>query len=221
MCEKMVKAIILDYDGVIVDSFLTVYETYRQICAKMSLKIPSSPSEFRSIYGRNSNEYFENMGLNQSVTKAVRTLFKQEIVNKNPPPFKGIKNVLNELNKSYLLIILSSSYETELNAKLKKYGLFGFFNMVIGRKSPEENFSKSEHIKEILNKYSFSTDEVILIGDRDVDYIAAKNAGIKNTLLVDYGWGYDKSFFPGQDVEIKAPNDILVAVNTVRSKSSS
>lgn len=216
----MINTIIFDYDGVIIDSFMTVYETYKLICAKMSLKIPNSPSDFKSIYGFDSNEYFKNLGLDKNKSENIRKLFREEIIKKNPLPFKGVNNVLKELSKNYVLIVLSSAYEDELYSKLEKYDLIKYFNLVIGRKHHTDLFSKKKFVEIIMHKYNLESENIVMIGDRNIDYLEAKKAGLKNTLIVDYGWGYSKSFVPEQKIIINSPKDIIRAIKITNEQKN-
>ena len=58
------------------------------------------------------------------------------------------------------------------------------------------------------------TSEVILVGDRVVDYRLAQKAGIQNLILVEYGWGYDKKLTPNYKpkVIVNKPQDLLKAI---------
>ena len=61
----MIKLIIFDYDGVIVDSFLNVHKVYQIACQKLGKQCPSNLDEFRKIYGHNSIEAKKNLGFNK------------------------------------------------------------------------------------------------------------------------------------------------------------
>ena len=50
-------------------------------------------------------------------------------------------------------------------------------------------------VASLLSENKYLSDEIISIGDRAIDYEVSKKAGIddNNIILVDYGWGLDKS----------------------------
>ena len=100
-----IKAIIFDYDGVIVDSFPSVFEIYKGICDEFKLKFPSEIEEFRKIYGYNYQECCQNLGIKGQNIDRANEIFKTRIVKKEHQIFDGIKNVLIELNKKYKLFI--------------------------------------------------------------------------------------------------------------------
>jgi phosphoglycolate phosphatase len=111
--------------------------------------------------------------------------------------------------------LATSNLKCEAIQKLKRFGLIKYFSYIIGNefKNKLGRFKKSKVIIKLLKRLRFNKDEVILIGDRDVDYDIAKEAGLKNILLVEYGWGYfDKHKTRQQKVIIKKPSDIIKAI---------
>ncbi len=60
----MIKLIFFDYDGVIVDSFPTIYNVYRVMVRELGIKkFPDTLEEFCQIYGRNYRKCYENLGI--------------------------------------------------------------------------------------------------------------------------------------------------------------
>lgn len=210
----MIKLIIFDYDGVIMDSFPAVYEVYKIICRRLGKKCPESLDEFRKVYGHSSTECYKNLGFSEEEKIKGNIIFKEEISKKEIGAFEGITGVLKELHKNYKLIIVSSTYEEEVKQRLRKVGLFDYFDLVIGKESHIGRFEKTEAIKKVLKEFGIKEDEALLVGDRNVDFIEGTKAGLKNILLVDYGWGYNLKEMPEykQRVIVKKPFDILKAV---------
>tara|TARA_Y100000310_G_C20666513_1_gene807801 strand:- start:65 stop:694 length:630 start_codon:yes stop_codon:yes gene_type:complete len=208
----MIKAIIFDYDGVIVDSFHHVYEVYKVICQELSIPCPESLVEFRRIYGYNSKECNKNLGI-KDYGKASK-IFKREILKRNVKIFPGIKEVLRKLSKKYKLILISSAYKEEVIQKLERFSISNNFSDIIGKMEYEKRLNKTESIIKTIEKIGIKKDEVVLIGDRDVDYEEGRKAGLKYVILVEYGWGYDKEKI-SQKTIIKKPEDILKAVITI------
>ena len=61
MKKNTIKAIIFDYDGVIVDSFPSVFEVYKIIAAECGGHIPKDLEEFRELYGYDYRECLRNL----------------------------------------------------------------------------------------------------------------------------------------------------------------
>ena len=58
---------------------------------------------------------------------------------------------------------------------------------------------------------------MVMVGDRLVDFTTAKECGINQIILVEYGWGYDKEKISEykQIILVHNPKDILVAVEHI------
>ena len=83
---------------------------------------------------------------------------------------KCLERVSTEFNK---IIFLSSRNNKEnLIYELKKLNVYNFANQVIVSKPFEGYCSKSSYIKSII--YQYPNNEVIVVGDTEVDYFAAR-----------------------------------------------
>jgi phosphoglycolate phosphatase len=213
----MIKVIIFDYDGVIVNSFPKVHEVYQTICEKLGKKCPKSLEGFKKIYGYNSRELAKNLSFSEDDTKKADIVYKAEILKKDPGLFTGIKEVLDKLKKEYKLVLISSSPRNEVIAKMNIYGLIGYFDLIFASEEAIP-MRKPKAIKETLGRLKVNTSEIIMIGDRIIDYDEGTEAGLKseNIILVEYGWGYDKGKVPKQKMIIKKPLDLIDAINKVK-----
>ncbi len=213
----MIRLILFDYDGVIVDSFPTVYAVYRIICNKIGVKCPETFEEFRKTYGYSYKELHRNVGIRPEDEAKVERIFKEEIIKQKPPIFQGIKEVIKELSKNYILVVISSTYASEVIAKLKGFGIYGCFKTVFAKENEyPEPFKKTVAIPLAMDEFKAKPEETIFVGDRNVDYDQATKAGLKNIILAEYGWGYDPAKIPWQNKELKVkkPEDILIAVKS-------
>jgi phosphoglycolate phosphatase len=210
----MIKLIIFDYDGVIVDSFPNVHDVYKIICKKLGKSCPEKLDDFKKVYGHSSSECYSQLNFSEEERIKGNMIFKEEILKKEPKPFDGIIETLKELHKNHKLVVISSSYKEEIEQKLKKLGLLKLFDFILAKESHVGRFKKTESIKKVMCNLAIKSNEILLIGDRNVDFIEGSKAGLNNILLVDYGWGYDLEEIPEykQKVLVKNPKSILEAV---------
>jgi len=210
----MIKLIIFDYDGVIVDSSPNVHDVYRIMCKKLGKSCPEDFAEFKKIYGHSSSEGYANLNFSTEEIIQGNRIFKKEILKKQPRPFEGIIEVLEKLHKGYKLVLISSNHREEVEQKLRNLEILKKFDFIIAREDSIGRFEKTESIKKVMADLSLLPEEILLIGDRNVDFIEGSNAGLKNIILVDYGWGYDVNKIPEykQKYSIKTPRDILEAI---------
>lgn len=215
----MIKLIIFDYDGVIVDSFPNIHNVYKKICKKLGKYCPEDLNEFKIYYGEHHIEFFDKHGYTNKERKLVDDIFQEEIVKEETIIYEGIKNVIKKLYKNYKLVLLTANYQDVTKEKLKKFGLDKYFNEIIGKKDSDgKRFEKVEVIKRILNDYGLNKDEIILIGDRNIDFEEGMSAGLKHIILVDYGWGYDKLKIPEweQKFVVKKPIDLIKVIDMIK-----
>lgn len=211
----MIKAIIFDYDGVIVDSFPAVHKTYQAICKKLGKKCPSSLAQFRKTYGKRSKECMHNLGFDTQEVDKANHLYVEEIGKEDTPLFSGILEVIKKLCKEYPLFLISASPRTEIVQKLKNADLNHYFTEIIA--GTIGSMEKVPELRKLLKRQGLKPDEALMIGDRINDYEDAINVGIKKIILVEYGWGYDKKAIPEhtQKVKVEKPKDILKAIKSV------
>ncbi len=212
----MIKLIIFDYDGVIIDSFPIYHQIYKIICEKTKKFWPSDIEEFRKIYGKNSHECWDNLGRNEDEKLVASITIKEELPKHEPNVFEGIAEVLTRIHRKFKLAIISSSLTEEAKRNLLKYNLSKFFDIVIAKELAEvKRFNKTEHIQKVIKDLVLKPEEVVMVGDRNVDFIEGSAAGLKNIILVDYGWGYNLKEIPNynQKIIIKKPSDLSMLLN--------
>ena len=85
----------------------------------------------------------------------------------------------------------------------------GQFDVAIGEREGVRKKPAPDSVYEVLKEFDLKKDEVIYIGDSDVDYATAKNAGV-DCILVEWGFR-DRAFLEslGATVFAKKPEDIL------------
>lgn len=212
----MKKLIIFDYDGVIIDSFPAVHKIFQKICKKLGKSCPESIEEFQKTYGQNYIECCQNIGFTKEDFSVARDLFKKS-TGRNAQLFEGSIETIKELDKLYNMAIISSCPDIVVKKELEQFGLLEYFKEIIGGTTLKTNQSpKAEAIKSIVEKYS-TPENTISIGDRNIDFTEGTAAGLKNILLVDYGWGYDTKLIPEykQNFTIKNPLELIDAINNI------
>ena len=189
----MIKAIIFDYDGVIADSFPGVFEVYRKVCAHFKISCPENIEDFRIIYGYKFTECLKNLGIGENNFDEAFSIYGEEINKMEYGVFDNILDVIKELKKEYKLYLISSSHSKEVLPKIEKFKLANFFEKIYC--GADQKRSKSELFQAFLVEYDYLPNEVISLGDRAIDYDSSRKAGLpeENIILVNYGWGLDKS----------------------------
>lgn len=181
----MIKNIIFDFDGVILDSVPTKTEAYRKLFKEYPSNKVEKLVEYHMQNGGISRyikvKYFFEEILSQSITEneilkhanRYSELTKEELTNSKYMIDDAV-NFVKQNYHNYNMHIASGADENDLKYICEKLELTPYFLSING--SPTK---KNEIVKNILLLNNYNQDETILIGDSINDYEAAKNSGIE------------------------------------------
>ena len=176
----MIKNILFDFDGVILDSMPIRDYGFKEIFKDFDDGLVNKLLEYHNQNGGLSRyvkiKYFYNKLLKQEISEDkiinyadnFSKIMKTELVDKRYLIADTLK-FIKENYKKYNLHIVSGSDEKELKYLCKELGIDSFFQSING--SPTHKNKLVEDVL-VINKYMES--ETILIGDSVNDYDAAK-----------------------------------------------
>lgn len=194
----MIKNILWDFDGVILDSMPIKDYGFAKVFENFNKNLVDKFLDYHRLNGGISRyikiRYFYNTILNQDISdekiqeiaNEFSVIMKSELTNKKYLISQTV-DFIEKNYKNYNFHIVSGSDEKELKYLCKKLDLSKYFITING--SP---IHKSYLVKKILETYNYSPKETILIGDSINDYESAKiNAikfyGFNNTKLKELG----------------------------------
>jgi putative hydrolase of the HAD superfamily len=131
---KLIKAIIFDFDGLIVDTETTWYECYREVLASLNLEL--SIEQFSKVIGTTDEVLYEYIRENLKnpvdrveIESAVRDIFAGKMG--EPTLREGVEDYLKEAKELGLKIGLASSSRREwVESYLKKLGIFHYYEVI-------------------------------------------------------------------------------------------
>ncbi|MEA2029111.1 MAG: HAD-IA family hydrolase [Campylobacterota bacterium] len=181
----MVKSILWDFDGVILDSMPIRDYGFRKIFESYPKDLVEQLIEYHQLNGGLSRfhkiKYFYNELLNQEIDEAkiaeYASSFSEVMRAELPKPQYLIDESVEFIksnHQDYIFHIVSGSEQNELRYLCQTLGIAQYFKSING--SP---IHKNDLVKNVLATQSFTLDEYLLIGDSINDYEAAKVNGIK------------------------------------------
>ncbi|MBP2659505.1 MAG: HAD-superfamily hydrolase, subfamily variant 1 [Firmicutes bacterium] len=183
----MVRYILFDFDGTLVDSLNIVIEVYNQLAGKYEAKkIEQKDIAHIKRLSITERSKFLDFKLYKFPLLAldIYKLYKYSI--KDLILFDGIKELLEELNAcGFQLAIVSTNSEQNIRECLQQNQI-DFINEII---CSNNMFGKNEDIKRFLKTHKLKDSEAIYVGDEVRDIIAGKKSGVK---VIWVSWGYDQ-----------------------------
>lgn len=201
----LIKNILWDFDGVIIDSLAVRDYGFREIFKEFDKVLVEKLIEYHSINGGLSRfhkiRYFFNEILKKDIDdKEVKAyadrfslIMREELVKSKYLILDSV-NFIKENYKKYNFHIVSGSEHDELNFLCQKLQINHYFHSINGSPTP-----KIELVKNLLIKENYKKSETILIGDSINDYEAAKESniafyGYNNQQLKDVSKKYIERF---------------------------
>jgi phosphoglycolate phosphatase-like HAD superfamily hydrolase len=178
----LIKAVIFDFDGVIIESSDIKTEAFRELFQDYPQKIEaiidyhllnggiSRYVKFRYIYKCILREELSKEKENELGEAFSQIVFEKVL---SAPFVAGAKEFFDGNKNRYQFFVVSGTPQEELYNIICIRGLQIYFKEIFG--SPE---GKADSIKSIIEKYGFDRDDVVYIGDAESDRHAAREAGL-------------------------------------------
>ncbi|MDQ7060697.1 MAG: HAD hydrolase-like protein [Sulfurimonas sp.] len=181
----MIKTILWDFDGVILDSMKIKGDGFKELFQNYDEEYLSLMEKYHYAYGGVSRfekiEYFHTEIIKETISEEkilqLADIFADIIEKKLHNTNNLIEESINFIKanyKKYNFHIVSGAEHKELNSLCEYFELSQYFKTING--SPTK---KSILVKNVIKEYNYNHIEVILIGDAMTDYNAAKVNKIK------------------------------------------
>ena len=174
------KFILFDFDGVIADSFNIAFETAQTRCPSISevdyrKKFEGNINEIKHSETFHDNECNHDLDWFEIYTPKIKS---------GCTLFSGMKEVILNLEKEYMLIIISSTITSPIEEFLSFHNMREHFDLVMGN---DVHKSKVEKIKIVFEKYNVDGSDCLFITDTLGDIEEAKEMGVP---AIGVTWGF-------------------------------
>jgi len=177
-----IRCVIYDCDGVLFDSLEANTKLYNDLCALVG-RVPLREEELRYVHTHTVYEaiHFIFGKENDLEKKALESLKQVDLRNyliylKMEP---HLFQTLEKLKEKGILRVINTNRTTSMKYIMEKYDLWQYFEMVVTAldvKNPKPN---PESIEKIIEAFKLKKEEIVFVGDSDVDQQTAKSSGIK------------------------------------------
>lgn len=177
-----IKTIILDFDGVIVESeeiknqaFRDLFSDYPQYLDQimsyhLEHKTTSRYEKFEHIVTHILGESYDNKRA-EEINSQFSPFVRQRII--ECPYVPGAEDFLRYFSSKLTLYLVSATPQEELEMILKSRGIDKYFTRVYG--NPWE---KTDAIGEVMREEGFGPEAIVYVGDTMEDYKVANQLGI-------------------------------------------
>lgn len=191
------KIIILDFDGTLGDTASVIIKTMQETIKELSLP-PRTDAECAAMIGLRLVEIppvlFPECYIDGELyAETYRRLFDIYNTDGAVNLYPNVIETLKELkSRGLTLTIASSRGQSSLSQFVKNLGLTDTITYILGAGDVQEGKPHPEAILKTLDKYGFTPDQAIMVGDTIFDIQMGINAGTR-TCGVTYGNGSRES----------------------------
>lgn len=181
----MIKNIIFDFDGTLVDTSPVILQTMRATISEMGLP-QLSEKEYRATIGLRLAEipaalYPEKTGLSDTYVETYTRLFWQFNRPDANIPYPFMAETLKKLSEMGVgMAIASSRGKASLVAFLEQTGVRELIALVVGGEDVKEGKPSPEAVFTILSRLGWEAEATIVVGDTTFDLDMARAAGIRS-----------------------------------------
>lgn len=212
-----IKAVFLDYDGVIVNSFPTCFQVHNEIAKRLGVKQFSSLEEFRRVYRFTHHDINRHWGLTTpEQEKEISRIYREETAKLRDGILlvPGIKEVIEELARTHKLAITSGTSRELITERLRHYDLLKYFSIIVGVEDVKNPKPAPDAALVVLEKLGVKKEDAVYMGDMVADISFGRNTGIRTVILCGpCSWNdvaYIKESNP--DAIIEKPEQLLTMI---------
>jgi len=181
----MIKAIIFDLDGVLLDSVGRDIAITVRVFNKFGYSITPSdeqyiigwhPADRISFFAKKFNIPEEEQRL---IVADEKRLYR-ELWDSTSKLLPEVKETLETIkNKGLKLALATTSTSDSVSRFMQKFRLQGYFKLILTREDASQRKPNPEIYIKAMNELGYNTDEIIVVEDTKIGVTAAKSAGLK------------------------------------------
>ncbi|MBU0668430.1 HAD family phosphatase [Patescibacteria group bacterium] len=207
----MIKVIIFDLDGLLVDSQPLQYKAYNHVFSRYGFPLSKEDWKEWIQHSYSAGRWIRKRGLqlDPDVIRAEKKVIYDELIEKELELKPGAGQVISKLGEKYRLCVASSSRIESINLVLKKFKLAEKFQEVISDTEMDRGKPFPDIFLEAADRMGVKPNECLVIEDSIAGLKAAKAAGMKCIICPDTFCEVDLSDFAGADLIVDKPGEVV------------
>lgn len=175
----MYQHIIWDFDGTLFDTYPVMASVFHEMLKEQGFR--ESPDEILSYMKISMTYAFQQY---EKKYKLSNTFLEQYVKRRRKmelnqcKPYDGVNDICKKLQAEGKKNYLYTHRGASAIKLMKDYDLEKYFEDFVTSQNDFERKPSPEAINYLVDKHKMNKEEAIMIGDREVDILAGKNAGI-------------------------------------------
>ncbi len=187
----MIKNVIFDLDGTLLDTSAGIIESIQYTVDKMGSS-PLSHEQMLSFIGPSLQRSFADVcGYDENEVMRAVELFRERYSSGamyNAAPYEGILSLCKRLRDDGIAVAVATNKKEDLARKVLSHFGFDKYCRPIHGADPNAHLKKSDIILLCMGEMNAASEETVMVGDTMGDAKGAREAGIA-FLPVSYGFG--------------------------------
>ena len=181
---RVVKAILFDFDGTLIDASETIIQTFNSVMNRFGLD-PWTHSRITTSIGKPLVTLFKEVRPDcqpsqlQQMLKAYEELAREEdprAVRLKP----NVRRTLTSLSENVQMGVVTSRRGRGARNILRRFELEEYFSAIIGIESVDRPKPDAEPLRLALELLGVPPEEALMVGDTPDDVRSARNAGVRS-----------------------------------------
>lgn len=208
----MIKLIIFDLDGLLVDSQPLQYRAYNQVFTKYGHPLSKDDWEMWINKSYSAKKWIEEHGLSldHEIIRAEKKEIFDRLIEEELKPKEGAQELVELLSKNYPLGLASASRMESIESCLNKFNLTDKFQIIESDVGTDRPKPYPDIYLKVAEKMHQEPSVCLVIEDSLAGFKAAKSAGMKCAICPDTFCNAPVADFEEADVIVKILSEITL-----------
>ena len=183
---------IFDFDGTLSDSYPSFFKAGRAVADRFGVSVTDEYIR-ETLKWKTAVYFFESLNLGDKQKEAHYTfnVIKRDLLRNEATPLEGADELLDRIcSAGGVCYIYSHSGEIVID-QCKKWGLDRYITDYFLNSAKYPRKPAPDALLALVEKHGLDISRCVMIGDRDIDVLAGKNAGMDGILLDDIDYYHD------------------------------